>query len=147
MRKMLVLLLLACSSSALGQTWTFAVAGDSRNCGDVVMPAIAAGAKAGHAAFYWHLGDFRRMNVIDDDMQAEAKKAKKNLDMTAYLKDTWPDFLRNQIAPFAPLPVYLAIGNHELAKRTRAEYLAQFHDWQNHETEHTYFHWNVDGVE
>ena len=144
MRKMLVLLLLGCSTSAWGQTWTFAVAGDSRNCGDVVMPAIAAGAKAGHAAFYWHLGDFRRITNIDDDMKA----ADKNLDMQQYLKDAWPDFLRNQIAPFAPLLVYLGIGNHELNdNRTRAQYLAQFRDWQNHETEHTYFHWIVGNVE
>ena len=26
-----------------GAPWRFAVSGDSRNCGDVVMPAIAAG--------------------------------------------------------------------------------------------------------
>lgn len=29
-----------------GATWRFAVAGDSRNCGDIVMPAIAEGAWA-----------------------------------------------------------------------------------------------------
>src|SRR5260370_23484900 len=29
--------------------WNFAVSGDSRNCGDVVMPAIAAGAKKNDA--------------------------------------------------------------------------------------------------
>ena len=49
MRKFFVLLLLASSASA--QTWRFAVAGDSRNCGDVVMPAIAAGVKTDRAAF------------------------------------------------------------------------------------------------
>src|SRR5205807_7762818 len=38
--------------------WNFAVSGDSRNCGDVVMPAIAAGVLPGGAAFYWHLGEF-----------------------------------------------------------------------------------------
>ena len=26
-----------------GSTWKFAVSGDSRNCGDIVMPAIASG--------------------------------------------------------------------------------------------------------
>jgi len=41
------------------RTWNFVVAGDSRNCGDLVMPAIARQAKADGAEFYWHLGDFR----------------------------------------------------------------------------------------
>ncbi len=71
MRKFLLVLSLA--SSASGQTWRFAVAGDSRNCGDVVMPAIAAGVKAERAAFYWHLGDFRALYRMDEDMVREAK--------------------------------------------------------------------------
>jgi hypothetical protein len=37
-------------ASSMGQanqsTWSFAVSGDSRNCGDFVMPAIAAKVKA-----------------------------------------------------------------------------------------------------
>ena len=41
-------------------TWRFIVSGDSRNCGDVVMPAIAAQAiEKYQPAFYWHLGDLR----------------------------------------------------------------------------------------
>ena len=51
-------------------TWTFAVSGDSRNCGDFVMPAIAAKVKAENDAFYWHLGDFRWMSSEDEDMKA-----------------------------------------------------------------------------
>jgi hypothetical protein len=45
-------------SPAPNASWTFAVSGDSRNCGDVVMPGIAAAVKQSGAAFYWHLGDF-----------------------------------------------------------------------------------------
>jgi hypothetical protein len=41
--------------------WRFAVSGDSRNCGDVVMPGIAAGVLKEGPAFYWHLGDFRKI--------------------------------------------------------------------------------------
>ncbi len=54
-------LLLADSTALLAQSgvWHFAVSGDSRNCGDVVMPAIAKSAAANQAAFYWHAGDFR----------------------------------------------------------------------------------------
>src|SRR6266436_4180349 len=39
--------------------WSFAVSGDSRNCGDIVMPGIAEGVRADKAQFYWHLGDYR----------------------------------------------------------------------------------------
>ncbi len=40
-------------------TWRFLASGDSRNCGDVVMPGIAETARKNQAAFYWHLGDLR----------------------------------------------------------------------------------------
>jgi len=48
--------------------WKFAVSGDSRNCGDIVMPAIAAGVLASQSEFYWHLGDFRAIYTFDEDM-------------------------------------------------------------------------------
>src|SRR3989442_12860440 len=41
------------SQTTSAQTWNFAVAGDSRNCGDVVMPAIAQHVHRSNAAFYW----------------------------------------------------------------------------------------------
>jgi hypothetical protein len=65
-------------SAALAQTsrhqqntsdWKFAVSGDSRNCGDVVMPSIAASAVKNKAAFYWHLGDLRAIYGVDEDYQ------------------------------------------------------------------------------
>jgi len=31
------------------------------------MPSIAAGAHAGHARFYWHLGDLRFIRDFDPD--------------------------------------------------------------------------------
>lgn len=37
--------------------WRFIVSGDSRNCGDVVMPTIAAHSSRYTPSFYWHLGD------------------------------------------------------------------------------------------
>ncbi len=49
--------------------WRFAVSGDSRNCGDVVMPAIAKSVLDHHALFYWHLGDFRLGTGIDEDIE------------------------------------------------------------------------------
>src|ERR1700730_5162912 len=156
MRKMFFLLLLATSASA--QTaWRFAVAGDSRNCGDVVMPAIAAGVKADGAAFYWHLGDFRAFHKVDEDMEHEAKTSYTIL---SYLSAAWPDFLRRQIAPFSPTPVFLAIGNHETIIKNRGDYVTQFGDWltrpeivqqrladdANDRTIRTYYHWVQGGV-
>ena len=49
------------------EAWKFAISGDSRNCGDIVMPAIAAGVRSDGAEFYWHLGDYRAMSNFDED--------------------------------------------------------------------------------
>ena len=58
------------TAQAVSSEWTFAVSGDSRNCGDFVMPAIAAKVKAEKDAFYWHLGDFRAYQRPDQDLVA-----------------------------------------------------------------------------
>jgi hypothetical protein len=66
---------LAATASAQNSTTSvmqFAVSGDSRDCGDVVMPAIAEKVLARQPAFYWHLGDFRKIHDFDEDMQHEA---------------------------------------------------------------------------
>jgi len=55
------------AQSSNDRGWNFAVSGDSRNCGDVVMPAIAEGVKGDHAEFYWHLGDYRAIYNFDED--------------------------------------------------------------------------------
>jgi hypothetical protein len=114
------------------RSWKFAVSGDSRNCGDIVMPAIAAGVHKSGAAFYWHLGDFRAIYRVDEDMSPPAQLGLHNqpLEMPAYLKQAWPDFIAHQIAPFEALPVYLMMGNHEVAPpMTREAWLVQFADW------------------
>jgi hypothetical protein len=137
-------------------TWTFALSGDSRNCGDVVMPSIAQGAKGASAEFYWELGDFRALYDFDQDMQGELRDGKpRKLTINDYLGRAWDDFIRNQMNPFE-MPVFLGIGNHELyGGKTRADYIAQFGDWINNEMirkqrladdpqDHrlkTYYHW------
>src|SRR2546423_7475187 len=157
MRTALLLILLV-TTTASAQSWRFAVSGDSRNCGDVVMPAIAAGALANHAAFYWHLGDFRALYKFDEDMMREAKTPYTIL---SYQAAAWPDFIRNQLQPFATLPIYLGIGNHELVQKTRGDYVMQFGDWltrpeiqeqrlADDPADHTvrpYFHWVQGGVD
>ena len=110
--------------------WRFAVSGDARNCGDIVMPAIAKGVTADGARFYWHLGDFRRLSDFDEDMSGRASGGK--LTVREYLNTAWDDFIQNQIAPFGSLPVFLAIGNHEMeVGRSRGDYVTQFADWLN----------------
>src|ERR1700738_4761324 len=112
-----------------GDTWRFAVGGDSRNCGDVVMPAVAAGARAAQASFYWHLGDFRAIYDFDQDLVAARRATSRPLTISDYLRTAWDDFIESQLSPFGSIPVYLAIGNHEtISPKTRAEYLIQFAD-------------------
>jgi hypothetical protein len=106
--------------------WSFAVSGDSRNCGDFVMPAIAAKVKAENDAFYWHLGDFRWMSLVDQDMEA-LQPAGTSLSHSQYQNRAWDDFLAHQAASFGGLPVFLGRGNHENVKpMTREGYIAKF---------------------
>ena len=140
------------------ESWSFAVSGDSRNCGDIVVPAIAQKVRADHAAFYWHLGDYRAFYDFDQDMNA-AYHGK--LSVLGYENGAWQDFIDQQLASFGDLPVYLAIGNHELISKSRTELLVQFADWfdspdiraqrlldnpADHAL-HGYFHWHVRNVD
>ena len=111
--------------------WRFIVSGDSRNCGDIVVPAIAAHSiPRYHPSFYWHLGDLRAIYKIDEDMAAEAQKKGEYLSCKSYLDGAWPDFIKHQIAPFGPTRFYIGIGNHEvIAPKSREEFSRQFEDW------------------
>jgi len=134
-----LLLLLALPLCLLAQNppipvWKFAVSGDSRNCGDMVMPAIAGQVLKSGANFYWHLGDFRAIYQIDEDMAPppELPVNAPRLDMASYLQKAWPDFIEHQIRPFGNLEVFLGIGNHELIlPQTRSGYVAQFESYLN----------------
>jgi hypothetical protein len=112
--------------------WDFAVSGDSRNCGDVVMPAIAAGVLRDRAAFYWHLGDFRAIYAFDEDIVRQPEHIAKPLTISDYEAAAWPDFIDSQITPFGSLPVFLVLGNHEtIQPKTSADLMPQFADWFN----------------
>jgi hypothetical protein len=162
-------LVLAIGSIAAAQDaapWKFAISGDSRNCGDIVMPAIARGVRQSGAEFYWHLGDFRAIYTFDEDMVPPALPGvpPKPMAISDYESAAWPDFLAHQIAPFGNLPVFLSPGNHEtIPPATRGQYLVQFADWldapvlreqrlkddpQDHKLR-AYYHWvkgNVDFI-
>src|SRR5215472_7764604 len=107
MRKTCGLLVLFVGS-AVAQEFKFAVSGDSRNCGDIVMPAIAAGVLRSGAQFYWHLGDFRAIYEFDEDLVPPAKLGlpAKVTNIASYLSGAWPDFIAHQLAPFGDLPVF-----------------------------------------
>ena len=149
-------------SAQTSDTWSFAVSGDSRNCGDIVMPGIAAGVRTDGATFYWHLGDFRANYDFDQDLLAASEYRDKHLAIADYQRIEWQDFISQQVDPFAEIPVYLGIGNHELiSPKTRADYLEQFADWLDSPTiraqrlrddphDHklrTYYHWIQRGVD
>jgi hypothetical protein len=104
------LVVVASAKQASDRPWSFAVSGDSRNCGDVVMPAIAESVLAHNPKFYWHLGDFRIGYAEDGDM----KQSDGMMSPDEYHKRAWDDFIEHQIRPFGKLTVHLGIGNHEL---------------------------------
>ena len=147
-------------------TWNFVVSGDSRNCGNVVMPAIATAARQNHAEFYWHLGDLRTIQRPDEDYLHEPEhraEAKNELILLAnYEKNAWQDFIQQQIVPFRNMPFYLGIGNHELiTPKTRQEFIQIFRPWLDQPTlrqqrladdpndtdPKTYFHWKQAGID
>src|ERR1700759_2725150 len=101
------------AAPAPAPVFKFAVSGDSRNCGDIVMPAIAAGVLKDGAKFYWHLGDYRAIYDFDEDMVAPPSLHlnQPHLTISAYLSTAWPDFIKNQLTPFGDLDTFIAIGN------------------------------------
>jgi Calcineurin-like phosphoesterase len=143
---------IAFAQSTKATTWSFAVSGDSRNCGDVVMPAIAEGVKRDRAEFYWHLGDYRAIYNFDEDYRQTHPTAT----IEDYEDGAWQDFIEHQLMPFEKLPVYLGLGNHEtIPPKTRSEAIQVFADWfdapaireqrladdaKNHKVQ-TYDHW------
>jgi hypothetical protein len=114
-------------------TWRFVVSGDSRNCGDVVMPSIAAHSLEHYQpAFYWHLGDLRAIYKIDEDMAYAEMTSGRYLGCESYVKRAWPDFIEHQIAPFGSTPFYLGIGNHEVIPPKNdppGQFTTAFADW------------------
>lgn len=128
------------------------------------MPAIAKGAAMNQAAFYWHLGDFRAIYRFDQDYEALHKSSDPSapMNITAYLASAWQDFIGNQLTAFAGMPVFLALGNHEvIPPKTREQALLQFADWfdapeirqqrlRDDPRDHTvraYYHWMRSGID
>ncbi len=143
--------------------WQFVVSGDSRNCGDVVMPTIAAQSARSTPSFYWHLGDLRAIYKIDEDMAAASTRAAETLSCEVYHRRAWSDFVENQIAPFGTTPFFVGIGNHEvIPPKTEEGFTAQFTDWlltpvlqdqrrrdgeQGSLQPRSYYHWRQGGVD
>jgi hypothetical protein len=166
MNRRLAMLLVCLPAFAQGPpspVWKFAVSGDSRNCGDIVMPAIASAVLKSGANFYWHLGDFRAIYDFDEDMAPPAKLQLNapHVTIADYLTKAWPDFIDRQLRPFGSLELFLGIGNHEtIYPKTREEYARVFERYLNsprldaqRERDkdagvHTYYHWVMnDGMD
>jgi len=143
-------------------TWYFATSGDSRNCGDVVMPAIAADALKHNVEFYWHLGDLRKISAPDEDFIQEQAQKGTPADLAMYEKHAWDDFIENQITPWGDTPFFLGIGNHETTPpKNRPLFVEQFHQYLDRPELReqrlkddpkatqptTYFHWMRDGID
>lgn len=152
----------AASPDQAHPTWYFAVSGDSRNCGNVVMPGIAADALKHDVAFYWQLGDLRKISDVDEDFVAERTMEGKATNLADYERHAWDDFIENQIKPWGELPYYLGIGNHEVhSPKNRRMFVEKFRSYLNrpdlreqrlrddpNATEpRTYYHWIRDGVD
>jgi Calcineurin-like phosphoesterase len=142
-------------------TWHFIVSGDSRNCGDVVMPAIAANSSRFRPRFYWHLGDLRAIYKIDEDIAFAAANDGHTLTCEKYHQLAWNDFIDHQIDAFGKLPFYVGIGNHEvIPPKTEDEFKRTFAQWLDQPTlreqrlrdkeppqPETYYHWVRGGVD
>lgn len=126
------------------------------------MPAIAAGAERAGAAFYWHLGDFRKIFGVDEDIAHEPERQGGPLTLPEYEALAWDDFISSQLNAFGGMPVYLVRGNHETARgRTDAQYLSKFGHWLDQPTlraqrllddpddsnPHIYYHWIQNAVD
>jgi hypothetical protein len=151
----------AAQNAPVSGAWTFLAAGDARNCGDIVMPAIAETARARRVAFYWHLGDSRWTSVVDEDIANQPEQQAAPLSIDAYHEMEWQDVVANQMAPFGAIPFLAGIGNHEVIyPKTRTEFLLTFAPWldtpalraqRQRDTPDdpsikTYFHWIDRGV-
>jgi hypothetical protein len=126
------------------------------------MPAISAGVKKDGAAFYWHLGDFRWIKDIDQDFKQASIGKQPFVSLDEYERGAWKDFRDSQVKPFAPVQVFLGIGNHELIPpKSRSEYVKEFEEWidspelrcqrrkddASDTTTKTYYHWRRAGVD
>ena len=121
-----------------GANWYFAVSGDSRDCGDLVMPKIAwslANNRSEPVQFYWHLGDYRAIYRPDCDIAKRQNPAydcdnQPTTSTPDYVNMAWDDFIGKQMLPFGQTPVFLAVGNHELyGGLTRAKLQEKFERW------------------
>ena len=126
------------------------------------MPAIAADALKHNVAFYWHLGDLRKISGPDQDFVQEKAVAGKPTDLATYEKEAWDDFIENQVKPWGDVPFFLGIGNHETTPpKSRDAFVQHFHEYLDRPEvkeqrlkdnrkatqPRTYFHWMRDGID
>ena len=122
-------------------SWYFAVSGDSRDCGDLIMPKIARSIESlgptTPVPFYWHLGDFRKGLDQHGGQNADRDFVLLRGSSDDYHRHAWDDFVLNQVTPLekAGITVFLGIGNHELVSPWwgHEEFVAKFGKWLDQE--------------
>jgi hypothetical protein len=125
------------------------------------MPAIAKESLKHNIRFYWHLGDLRAIDKIDEDLAHDSQR-KTPVTVTEYQSLAWKDFIDSQLKPFGLTPVFVSVGNHEIQRgHTREEFNTLFRPWLDSPPIHfakvadgegdgavvPYNHWIQDGVD
>ncbi len=133
----MALAIVICSGLAFAQgtspnSWSFIASGDSRNCGDMIVPAIASNSAQFSPGFYWHLGDLRAIYKVDEDIAFSTANHMQAPACDAYERIAWSDFVEQQIGSFGNRPFYVGIGNHEvIPPKNEAAFEREFYDWLN----------------
>ena len=94
-------------------SWKFVVGGDSRNCGDVIMPVVAAGANSAGASFLLApRGLPGALHDFDEDLPRRSARSparsRWRSSTTSAARGTTSS--RASSLPFGSIPVYPAIG-------------------------------------
>jgi hypothetical protein len=156
------------ASAARAARFSFTVAGSSSDCGDVVMPAIAAAARRTQTRFHWHLGESRNGTTPDRDflMERRYQTTATAPNRGDYQHLAIADAIEHQFRPFGDLPLYIGIGGRDdVRPMSRLEYRVALKerldrpelaaqraaDGEDAVSQTplppTYFHWRYGGVE
>ncbi len=148
--------------------WSFTVAGSSSDCGDLVMPAIAAAARRTQARFHWHLGESRNGTTPDRDflMERRYQTTATAPNRGDYQHLAIGDAIEHQFLPFGDLPLYIGLGGRDdLRPMSRLEYRVALRERLDRpelaaqratdgdeavaatQLAPTYFHWRYGGVD
>jgi len=103
-------------SKPAGGTWRFVVSGDSRNCGDVVMPGLRERRRKIRPVLL-AFGRICGPSTLSTKTSNTAEYRETAIDC-GLRKHCVADFIDSQIAPFGSIPFFVALG---ITRRFRPE--------------------------